>query len=170
MYSWETVRYIIRADLAINHPSFTPSIADSSPSPRTQPAAVYPRRYMPLKPTEHSPKNVRHPTAATNARDPAQHGTPSLAHQPFSLLLALPAESLTHITSFLDPVSLLLLAQASRRLAAHLRDDATWRRAFLCQFLGIRPEDDLQGAKSLLLRRSEPTWRKEFIARWKLRR
>jgi hypothetical protein len=149
--------------------SFVPSsIADSSLSPRSPPTAFSPRRYMHLKPAEQSTKNIRYQTVANDPNRIAQHG-PQL-HQPFSLLLALPAESLTPVTAFLDPVTLLSLAQANRRLSEHIKDDATWRRAFLCQFLGIRPEDDLQGEKSLLVRRSEPSWRKELIVRWKLRR
>jgi hypothetical protein len=89
---------------------------------------------------------------------------------PFSVLHALPAESLTHVSSFLDPRTLLQLGCTSKRLADHVRADATWHAAFLCQFLGITPEEDLHGTKSLLLRRAEHTWRKEFIVRWTLRR
>jgi hypothetical protein len=96
---------------------------------------------------------------------PAQYGL-----HLFSLLLELPTESLINVTSFLDPVSILFLGQVNKRLSEHVRDDATWRRAFLYQFCGIRPEDDLEGKKSLLIRRSEFTWRKELIMKWKMRR
>ncbi|KAG1805743.1 hypothetical protein EV424DRAFT_271265 [Suillus variegatus] len=85
-------------------------------------------------------------------------------------LLDIPAESLTHITSFLSPPSLLALSRTNRRLNEHINDDNTWYRAFINQFLGIGPENDLENEKILLLRKSEGTWRKEFIMRHNLRR
>jgi len=85
-------------------------------------------------------------------------------------LLDIPAESLTHITSFLSPPSLLALSRTNRRLNEHINDDNTWYRAFINQFIGIGPENDLENEKILLLRKSERTWRKEFIMRHNLRR
>ncbi|KAI9509900.1 hypothetical protein F5148DRAFT_977577 [Russula earlei] len=76
-----------------------------------------------------------------------------------------PAESLTHITSFLDPVSLCSLAQANRKLYEHVSDDNTWRRAFISQFLGVSPEDALNEAKALTFRLTEKTWKIEFVRR-----
>ncbi|KAJ6594264.1 hypothetical protein B0H19DRAFT_1094736 [Mycena capillaripes] len=87
------------------------------------------------------------------------------------LLLHIPPESLTHITSNLDPKSLLALAQVNSRLSDHIRDDHTWHRAFVYQLLGIEPESDLHNAKCLLLRRSHlGSWRQEFIVHFSLRR
>ncbi|KAG6850382.1 hypothetical protein H0H93_013937 [Arthromyces matolae] len=87
------------------------------------------------------------------------------------ILLDVPSETLTGITSYLDPPSLLSLARVHSRLAAHVKNDNTWHRAFVCQFLGISPESDIHDdVKSLMLRRSETTWRNEFINRYRLRR
>jgi hypothetical protein len=93
---------------------------------------------------------------------------------PTPILLAFPSESLTHITSFLDPPSLLALSRVSRELYEHIKNDTVWYRAFLCQFLDIGPESDLHDdnvkSKSLVMRRHETTWRNEFITRFNLRR
>ncbi|KAI0045180.1 hypothetical protein FA95DRAFT_1495865 [Auriscalpium vulgare] len=85
-------------------------------------------------------------------------------------LLALPSESLTHITSFLDPKSLLTLGRTNKRLYEHIKDDNTWHRAFVCQILGIGPEAELHGLRSLTLRRTESSWREEFSTRYAVRR
>ena len=90
-------------------------------------------------------------------------------------LLGIPAESLTHITSFLDPISLLSLALTNKQLHEHISDDSTWHRAYAYQFLGILPEGDLRHREgsnepAFMLRRAEGTWRKEFLARWNMRR
>ncbi|KAH7882706.1 WD40-repeat-containing domain protein [Phlebopus sp. FC_14] len=95
-----------------------------------------------------------------------QHGQP----QNISLLLDVPAESLTHITSFLPPPSLLALSRTNRRLYEHIKDDNTWFRAFLNQIVGISPENDIDNGKLLLLRRTGNSWRKEFISRYSVRR
>jgi hypothetical protein len=87
-----------------------------------------------------------------------------------SILLAFPSESLTHITCFLNPPSLLALERTNKYLYDHVTDDNTWHRAFVCQFLGIAPEGDLRKAKTLMLRRRENSWRKEYIVRYNLRR
>jgi hypothetical protein len=92
-------------------------------------------------------------------RETTQHGL----HTP--LLLCLPSESLTYITSFLDPVSLCSLAQTSRKLYQHVGDDNTWRRAFVCQVLGILPEEDLNEVRPLTFRSTQKTWRHEFERR-----
>ncbi|KAJ7723532.1 hypothetical protein B0H16DRAFT_1598368 [Mycena metata] len=87
------------------------------------------------------------------------------------LLLHIPPESLTHVTSHLDPQSLLNLGQVNARLSDHIKDDHTWHRAFVYQLLRISPETDLDNAKSLLLRRSYlGSWRQEFIVYYSLRR
>ncbi|KAI0060157.1 hypothetical protein BV25DRAFT_987335 [Artomyces pyxidatus] len=105
-------------------------------------------------------------TAQSRRYHLTQHGT---THGSLSLL-SLPSESLTHITSFLDPISLLFLGRTSKRFYDHVKDDNTWHRAFVCQVLDIGPEKDLHGLRSLTLRRSESSWKKEFISRYNLRR
>jgi hypothetical protein len=82
-----------------------------------------------------------------------------------SHLLSLPSESLTHITSFLDPASLISLEETSRKLFEHVNDDNTWRRAFVCQFLGVSPENALNEVRALTFRLTEKTWRREFVRR-----
>ena len=94
----------------------------------------------------------------------AQHGQ----HTP--PLLRLPSKSLTKITSFLDPVSLGSLARTSRKLYEHVSDDNTWRLAFVCQFLGVSPEDALNETKPLTFRSTQKTWRHEFVRRHAIRR
>lgn len=79
-------------------------------------------------------------------------------------LLAMPSESLTHITAFLDSASLFALGRTNRVLHDHITDDNTWHSAFACQFLGERPErPDPQ--RSILLRRCEDAWKREFVSR-----
>ena len=93
-------------------------------------------------------------------------------------LLELPTESLTHVTSFLDPSSLFALAGVNKRLHEHIEDENTWRRAFVYQFLGIPPEGDIYESsspngvpgKALMLRREETSWKREFVHRWNLKR
>lgn len=101
----------------------------------------------------------------------AQHGclhrNPNLSPLPErgAPLLSVPGESLTHITSYLDVPSLLNLSRVNKSLHEHVNNDSTWYRALLCQFLGISPETDLQGVQTLSLRRTESTWKKEFVYR-----
>jgi hypothetical protein len=89
-------------------------------------------------------------------------------------LLGIPTESLGHITSFLDPPCLLVLARVCKLLYAHVKDDNTWHRAFLRHFFGVSPERDLYDSKvqawTRLLRRLSSTWRVEFISRYNLGR
>ena len=80
-------------------------------------------------------------------------------------LLDVPGESLTHITSYLDVPALLNLSRVNKSLHEHVNNDSTWYRALLCQFLGVSPESDLQGIQSLVLRRTESTWKKELVYR-----
>ncbi|OCB92227.1 hypothetical protein A7U60_g378 [Sanghuangporus baumii] len=106
-----------------------------------------------------------HKFSATQPKSP-QHGkqqSDSVARRPVPLL-AIPSESLTHITAFLDTVSLFALGRANKVLHDHITDDNTWHRAFACQFLGERPERP-DSQRSNLLRRREGTWKKEFVLR-----
>lgn len=97
-------------------------------------------------------------------KQPSNHGI----HCP--ILILVPSETLTAITSYLDPPSLSALAVVNIYLNEHVKNDNTWRRAFLYQFLGIGPENDLDDKKALLLRRTERSWRNEFTVRYKLKR
>ncbi|KAI0363927.1 hypothetical protein BV20DRAFT_975037 [Pilatotrama ljubarskyi] len=130
---------------------------------------------MPSRPLEaHPRKDHRHKPIRShnNTRQHGHHGIPHIAGGS-SVLLSIPSESLTHVTSFLDPPDLLALARTCKLLHAHVADDNTWRRAYVYQYLGITPESDLRddaGDRTLMLRREEVTWKKEFILRYNLRR
>ncbi|KAF9463406.1 WD40-repeat-containing domain protein [Collybia nuda] len=88
-----------------------------------------------------------------------------------SLLLDVPSETLTGITSYLEPPSLLSVGRVNNSLHEHIKNDNTWHRAFVCQFLGIGPECEINdNVKCLMLRRSENSWRNEFCTRYRLRR
>ncbi|KAL5520276.1 hypothetical protein ACEPAG_9489 [Sanghuangporus baumii] len=111
-----------------------------------------------------------HKFSATQPKSP-QHGKqrpdPVGAHSGIRRpvpLLAIPSESLTHITAFLDPVSLFALGRTNKVLHDHITDDNTWHRAFACQFFSERPERP-DSQRSILLRRCEDTWKKEFVLR-----
>jgi hypothetical protein len=91
---------------------------------------------------------------------PAHHGN----------ILSLPSEILTQITASLDPKSLLAFGRVSRKLRGHVSDDHTWGIAFKAQFLKLSPEAEPSPTDLLLLRRSETSWRKEFLRRWNLNR
>lgn len=95
----------------------------------------------------------------------SQHGISKIG---YPILLDVPVETLTGISSYLDPPSLFSLAKVNKHLNHHVRDDNTWRRAFALQFLGIGPEGNLDDEKILLLRRSERSWRQELIAHYTL--
>ncbi|KIJ64307.1 hypothetical protein HYDPIDRAFT_154702 [Hydnomerulius pinastri MD-312] len=122
---------------------------------------------MPTRPIDTSRKeSVKSKAPQITSQHHIQHGQ----HQNISLLFDVPAESLTYITSYLTPPSLLALARTCSHLYKHVKDDNTWLRAFLNQFAGIGPEHSLDNEKVLLLRRLENTWRKEFILRHSLGR
>lgn len=127
---------------------------------------------MHIRPTDNSLKDSFIPTRnQQSTRNHTQHGTPSSAlHVPRISLLQLPSESLTHITSFLDPATLLALGRANKQLYEHVKDDNTWHRAFLWEFLAIRPETDLTDVNCITLRKAEATWKREFVSRYNLRR
>ena len=87
------------------------------------------------------------------------------AHHPNHGLLALPAENLNHVCAYLNPISLYTLSRTCSYLYALVKDDHVWKTAFLANFLGIAPESDDDDTKMLFLRRSELTWKQEYIAR-----
>ncbi|RPD76790.1 hypothetical protein L226DRAFT_350963 [Lentinus tigrinus ALCF2SS1-7] len=133
---------------------------------------------MPSRPYEAHPKKEnrnKHPRSTNyNARQHGHlHGPAHAASGTRDVLLSIPSESLTHVTAYLDPPDLLALSRTCKQLHAHVTDDNTWRRAYVHQYLGISPESDLRdeaGDKTLMLRREENSWRKEFILRYNLRR
>lgn len=97
-----------------------------------------------------------------------QHGE-YRKHKDYSILLELPVESLTHVTSYLAPPYLVALGRTCRRLRDHVKDDNTWYRAFLTQVVGIHPECSLSEGNAFLLRMVERTWREEFVSRHMVR-
>ncbi|KAF9028418.1 hypothetical protein BDZ89DRAFT_1160276 [Hymenopellis radicata] len=117
---------------------------------------------MPLRPIRDSRKDLSLQKSSASAIHPCNHG-----------LDTLPSENLTHITSHLDPFDLYAFARVCSAFNAHVADEHTWRSAFLLNFFGIdsiEPESDKRTLKSLLLRRSESTWKKEYVVRYNLRR
>lgn len=124
-------------------------------------------------PNQYSSENFDQNTTSSSPKNIKQHGIRSQQQDPDSAprLLTFPRESLTNITSWLDPPSLLAFGRVNRELYSHVKDDNIWHRAFLCQFLGVGPESDLNVKPlSLMLRRHENSWRNEFISRYNLRR
>src|SRR5258708_12268478 len=96
-----------------------------------------------------SHKDISRATNIRQSTQSTQHG------QHTSPLYLLPAESLTHITSFLDPVSLRSLAQTSQKLYEHFSDDNTWPRAFSFLLPRLSPYDPSTPAKPLTSRLSQ---------------
>ncbi|PPQ64115.1 hypothetical protein CVT24_008726 [Panaeolus cyanescens] len=120
------------------------------------------------RPTEFTQTDAQSPThSKAYNKNKSQHGIHDIR---CPILLDVPPETLTEITTYLEPPELCALAVVNRYLNNHVKDDNTWRRAFVYQFLGIKPENDLDKQNTLLLRRSERTWRMEFIVHYKLRR
>ncbi|KAJ6625814.1 hypothetical protein B0H10DRAFT_2000803 [Mycena sp. CBHHK59/15] len=108
-------------------------------------------------------------TQNQNLSNKSAHSTTNSQHG--LLLLHIPPESLIHITSNLDPRSLLALAQVNTSLSRHVKDDHTWHRAFVYQLLRIGPETDLHNTRCLLLRRAHSgSWRQEFILHFSVTR
>lgn len=86
-----------------------------------------------------------------------------------SFLLELPDESLGHIITYVDtPPSLVSLSQVNQRLRNYVADDCTWYRSFAYHYWGIGPEESPPRECEIMLRRSESTWKKEFIKRYDL--
>jgi hypothetical protein len=85
-----------------------------------------------------------------------------------SLLHALPFETLTNVTAWLDPPSLLALGLVDKYLKRYVDNDNIWQAAFLAHFLDVAPEEGTTNARMLLLRRVENSWKREYISRYKL--
>ncbi|KAL5631381.1 hypothetical protein ACGC1H_007036 [Rhizoctonia solani] len=119
---------------------------------------------MPVKASKSPQKQIHHKKRTEIDLLPsAQHG---------SHLLQLPSELLTHLTAYLDPIALTTLASVCRRFYSHINQENTWRAAFLCHFLSISPSPDFiaDGARLVLLRKRENSWRAEFQKHWVLTR
>lgn len=132
---------------------------------------------MQIRPTQnHTPTVLRTAFNPEESIQVAQHESETSeqkqVHQPqrMCLLLDIPAESLTHVSSSLEPPALLALSIVNRALHAHVKDDNTWYRALAYQLLGVSPEHDLDPSKIVMLRRSEVSWRREFLLRFTLQR
>ena len=85
-----------------------------------------------------------------------------------SLLHALPCETLTNVTAWLDPPSLLALGLVDKYLKRIVDSDSIWHTAFLAHFLHVAPEEWSMNGRMLLLRRVENSWKREYISRYKL--
>jgi len=150
----------------LNHDQRTSQPEHSEPAPNL--FSVLCPRFMLNNPTELSQTDAQSQnTTKVTQKQKLQHG---IHHIRCPILLDVPVETLTGITSYLNPISLLALAQVNKYLNEHVKNDNTWRRALLYQFLGIGPESDLDEEKTLLLRRAERSWRSEFISRYRLRK
>lgn len=124
---------------------------------------------MHYKPTQAHKKAIESTNSPKSPKNLTQHGIHKKDSQCIAYLLAIPSESLTHITSFLEPPSLLSLQRVNRQMYEHINDDNTWHRAFLYRYLGIVPEYDAEDSQILMLRRTESSWKKEFVLRYNLR-
>lgn len=123
---------------------------------------------MPNRQTQATHKDSEPLKPSKSNQNLNQHG---LYSNRISFLLNVPSETLTGVTSYLDPPSLLSVAKVNKLLHEHIKNDNTWHRAFVCQILGIGPECDINDtAKTLMLRRSENSWRNEFSVRYRLKR
>ena len=85
-----------------------------------------------------------------------------------SLLHALPFETLTNVTAWLDPPSLLALGLVDKYLKRYVDNDSTWQIAFLVHFFDVDPEEWPINRRMVLLRRAENSWKREYISRYKL--
>lgn len=85
-----------------------------------------------------------------------------------SLLHALPFETLTNVTAWLDPPSLLALGLVDKYLKRYVDNDSTWQTAFLAHFFDVDPEEWSINRRMVLLRRAESSWKREYISRYKL--
>jgi len=117
----------------------------------------------------HLANTAQHVLSHTNQRLPVFR-TGGLGSSEFvgSLLHALPFETLTNVTAWLDPLSLLALGLVDKYLKRYVDNDSTWKTAFLVHFLDVAPEEWTINARMLLLRRIENSWKREYISRYKL--
>lgn len=69
-------------------------------------------------------------------------------------------------TSFLNPHDLLTLSLVSKHLYEWVALENVHLTAFARYFCDLDPETALAGEVALLLRRSEPTWKREYMKRY----
>jgi len=112
---------------------------------------------------------AQHVLSHANYRPPVfRTGGPGSSEYVGSLLHALPFETLTNVTAWLDPPSLLVLGLVDKYLKRYVDNDNVWQAAFLVHFLDVAPEEGTTNARMLLLRRVETSWKREYISRYKL--
>ena len=133
---------------------------------------------MQAKPSLHSYKTSVSSNTVSNTRKTslAQHAnrTSHIANpgkerldEGRCFLLSLPTESITHITTYVDdPRSLVALARTNRLLRDHIAEDNTWYRAFAFHFWGLGPEEEPSYETNIMLRKTENTWKKEYVKRF----
>jgi hypothetical protein len=79
----------------------------------------------------------------------------------------MPYETLSHVTSYLDPPALANLSGVSSYFKEYLSDDVVWKLALFANLLDIRPEREKDSPRAFLLRRIESTWKAEYIERFR---
>ncbi|PVF96794.1 hypothetical protein CPB86DRAFT_708269 [Serendipita vermifera] len=82
-----------------------------------------------------------------------------------SILHSFPYETLCHITSYLDPQSLVQLSMVDKYFKEYASNDLVWKLALFTNVLDIRPEYETKSTRAFLLRRLEKTWKLEYIKR-----
>lgn len=116
-----------------------------------------------------TPKNPRisaqHESAHSNSSNPQLTDADVRAARR-SILERFPYETLVHITSYLPPPALANLSAANSWLKDFLNDDVVWKLALFVNILGIRPEHEKESPRAFLLRRTESTWKTEYIERF----
>lgn len=125
--------------------------------------------FMTHKPRNKSPKDHPHSSITPSP----QSLTQSTQHGSNNILSSVPYESLAHITATLSPADLFNLSLVNHALFSHVADDNTWHVAFDWHFLSLSPESDdplEDDERSIMLRRTESTWRREFVKRFNLSR
>jgi hypothetical protein len=85
-----------------------------------------------------------------------------------SILHRFPYETLCHITSYLDPGSLLQLSDVDKYFKEYTSHDVVWKLALFANVLDIRPEYETKSTRAFLLRRIEKTWKQEYIKRYEI--
>ncbi|KAG8760192.1 hypothetical protein FRC14_003746 [Serendipita sp. 396] len=83
-----------------------------------------------------------------------------------SILHRFATEILCHVTSYLDPRSLGTLSCVDQYLRSFMADDVVWKLAFYSGFLGIPPGQEQTSRRIFLLRRSETSYKNEYIGRY----
>jgi hypothetical protein len=128
-----------------------------------QPTAKAPCSHLQFM--RNQPKSIKSPKSRISQKyQPSQTILTYSQHGP--ILLRFPTELLSNCTSFLEPQALFVLGLCNRQLFEHVSNDNTWHGAFTSYFYGIGPNDSAPlPSGTLMLRRTEPTWKREYIRR-----